>query len=459
VSKYNSIIISGREVLPIVEGGKGVSISTGKTAGAFAATGSVGTLSGVNSDSYDENGNIIPQIYKSKGRQDRQKELVEYAIAGGIAQAKIAHDIAGGKGALHMNVMWEMGASEAVMEGIFNGAKGLIHGVTCGAGMPYRLSEIAAKHSVYYYPIVSSGRALSALWKRSYKKHAEWLGGVVYEDPWLAGGHNGLSNSESPTEPQEPYPRVVELRSTMNKLGLIDIPIIMAGGVWSFSDWDNWFNNPEIGPIAFQFGTRPMVTTECPISDEWKKLFITLKKGDVILQKFSPTGFYSSAIKNEFLTDLIERSKRQISFSKEKDEQHKEAFEKVFVRADGLARAKAWIEQGFVKALKTPDDTLVFVTEETAKEIKEDQKNCMGCLSHCMFSSFAQGEKGTIGRIPDPRSFCIQKTLQNIAHGGDIQKELLFAGHNAYRFGTDPLYANGNIPTTAELVEAIMAGK
>ncbi|MCP4393273.1 MAG: nitronate monooxygenase [Alphaproteobacteria bacterium] len=459
MQKYNSIILSGREVLPIIEGGKGVSVSTGATSGAFAAAGGVGTTSGVNPDSYDENGKVIPQLYYTKSRKDKQQELLKYAIDGGIAQAKIAHDISGGNGAIHMNVLWEMGGCEPILEGIFSGAKGLIHGVACGAGMPFRLAELSAKHGVYIYPIVSSGRAFNALWKRAYKNYAEWLGGVVYEDPWLAGGHNGLSNNESPDEPQKPYGRVVELRKVMTKCGLAETPIIMAGGVWCLSDWDDWFNNPEIGPIAFQLGTRPMVTKESPISDEWKKLFTTLKDGDVLLQKFSPTGFYSSAIKNDFLNEMIERSERQVSFTKEADAEHKEAFEKVFLRADGIARAKSWIEQGYIKTMKTPDDTLIFVTEEKAKEIKADQAACVGCLSHCMFSSFAQGEKGTIGRIPDPRSFCIQKTLQSIAHGGDINNELLFAGHNAYRFGTDPLYANGNIPTTAELIAALMAGK
>ena len=58
-------------------------------------------------------------------------------------------------------------------------AKGIINGITCGAGMPYRLSDIAARFNVYYYPIVSSARAFNALWKRAYSKAASLLGGVV----------------------------------------------------------------------------------------------------------------------------------------------------------------------------------------------------------------------------------------------------------------------------------------
>ena len=102
--------------------------------------------------------------------------------------------------------------AERVLEGVMDKCKGMIHGVTCGAGMPYRLAEIAAHYGIHYYPIISSGRAFRALWKRSYEKTKEWLGAVVYEDPWLAGGHNGLSNGEDPTRPEDPYPRVLAHR-------------------------------------------------------------------------------------------------------------------------------------------------------------------------------------------------------------------------------------------------------
>ena len=55
--KLNSLRISGADVLPLIEGGKGVAITTGASSGAWAAAGGVGTFSGVNADSYDKNGN------------------------------------------------------------------------------------------------------------------------------------------------------------------------------------------------------------------------------------------------------------------------------------------------------------------------------------------------------------------------------------------------------------------
>ena len=256
--------LSGKEVLPLVEGGKGVAVSNGESSGAWAAAGGVGTFSGVNPDSYDGDGRVIPVVYHGKTRRERHEELVAKGISGGVTQARIAHEIAGGNGRLHINVLWEMGGAERVLHGVLEGAKGLIHGVTCGAGMPYRIAEICAQYGVYYYPIVSSARAFRALWKRAYHRFPELLGAVVYEDPWLAGGHNGLSNSEDPKVPEDPLPRVAALRATMREFGLNDTPIIMAGGVWFLREWAEWLDNPELGPVAFQFGTRPLLTQERP---------------------------------------------------------------------------------------------------------------------------------------------------------------------------------------------------
>lgn len=458
------IMISGKEVLPLIEGGKGVAVSTGQCSGAWAAAGGVGTFSAVNADKTDKDGNIIRTVYHGRSRRERFEELVAQGIEGGISQARIAHEVAGGEGRIHVNILWEMGGAERVLEGVMQGAGELIHGITCGAGMPFRLAPLAAKYNVYYYPIISSARAFRALWMRSYKKFPELLGGVVYEDPWRAGGHNGLSNSEDPEQPEDPYPRVAELRRTMNGFGLQKTPIVMAGGVWFLREWSDWFNNPEIGPITFQYGTRPLLTRESPISDAWKQKLLALKEGDIKLNRFSPTGFYSSAVYTSMLHELYERSDRETAFVDHPAGDHTEPFtfgvrnKKVYLTRHDLKRARGYIAEGYSKALQTPDATLIFVTPERARSIRQDQLDCMGCLSHCRFSNWAANEKGTTGNKADPRSFCIQKTLQDIAHGGNPDDNLMFAGHAAYRFGEDPFYAGGFIPTVKQLVDRIRTG-
>ncbi|MGH1480780.1 MAG: NAD(P)H-dependent flavin oxidoreductase [Geminicoccales bacterium] len=460
------LLLSGKEVWPLIEGGKGVAATNGLSSGAWAAAGGIGTISGVNNALIDDNGERVPLVYKGKTRLERHEELISYSIAAGISQARIGHDVSGGQGRLHLNVLWEMGGCERVLHGVLEGAKGLVHGITCGAGMPYRLAEIAQRYNVSYYPIVSSARAFRALWKRAYHRVSELLGGVVYEDPWLAGGHNGLSNSENPKEPEAPMPRVQALRDTMREAGLDDTAIVMAGGVWHLRDWSDWIDNPDLGPVAFQFGTRPLLTRESPIPESWKQRLLGLDKGDILLHRFSPTGFYSSAVHNDFLQDLVARSDRQIDYADEPDGGRDLTTELAFgsrgrfvhVHADDVARTERWVAEGYTQAMKTPDDSLVYVTPDQARQIKRDQADCMGCLSFCKFSNWSDKDDNTTGKPPDPRSFCIQKTLQDIAHIGDVNNELMFAGHNAYKFKQDPFYSNGFVPTVRQLVDRIVTG-
>jgi NAD(P)H-dependent flavin oxidoreductase YrpB (nitropropane dioxygenase family) len=459
------IIYNGQEVWPLVEGGKGVAATNHASAGAWAAAGGIGTVSAVNADSYDPEGKIVPQVYKSLTRRARHDELVEYAIEGAVQQVERAWEISGGKGAININVLWEMGGAQRVLHGVLDRTRGKVAGVTCGAGMPYKLSEISASYGVHYLPIVSSGRAFRALWKRAYSKAAEWLAAVVYEDPWLAGGHNGLSNAEDPLKPEDPYPRVKALRETMREGGISDdVPIVMAGGVWYLRDWNNWIDNPELGKIAFQFGTRPLLTRESPIPDGWKARLMDLDEGDILLHQFSPTGFYSSAVRNPFLRGLEARSERQIPFSLQEAGDHTFQLDvgvkgkNFWVTRNDLLRARGWFGAGFTDALKTPDNTLVFVTPEEKAGIRKDQADCMGCLSHCQFSSWADTDTNSTGRLADPRSFCIQKTLQDIAHGGETDQNLMFAGHGACNFKRDPFYSNGFVPTVKQLVDRILTG-
>jgi nitronate monooxygenase len=459
------ISYGGREVWPLVEGGKGVSATNHASSGAWAAAGGIGTVSAVNADSFDPDGKIVPQVYSGMTRRERHDELIRYAIDGAVEQVKRAYEIAGGKGAININVLWEMGGAQPILEGVLERTRGMVAGVTCGAGMPYKLAEIAARFDVNYLPIISSARAFRLLWKRAYHKVADLMAAVVYEDPWLAGGHNGLSNAEDPLKPEDPYPRVKALRETMRAEGVSEsVPIIMAGGVWFLREWDNWIDNPELGSIAFQFGTRPLLTEESPIPIGWKDALRELEPGDVLLHRFSPTGFYSSAVRTPFLRSLEDRSERQVPYSKVPAGEHTVQLDvgvrgkNFWVTPKDRERARNWATLGFTEGLRTPDDTIVFVGLAEREMIKKDQSDCMGCLSHCGFSSWKDHDDYTTGRLADPRSFCIQKTLQDIAHGKPVEDNLMFAGHSAYRFAQDPFYSNNFTPTVKELVDRILTG-
>ena len=84
--------MGGREVLPLVEGGKGVAATNHKSSGAWAATGGVGTISAVNADSYDAEGKIVPQVYEQLTRKERHEQLIRYAIDGAVEQVRAMVD-------------------------------------------------------------------------------------------------------------------------------------------------------------------------------------------------------------------------------------------------------------------------------------------------------------------------------------------------------------------------------
>ncbi len=468
--------------MPFIQGGKGVGVTNGKNAGAWAAENAAGTFSGTGAAiGYGKDGREVTYPHVGRLRQDRHEELVAWSIEGGILQATIAHEAAGGKGRIRVNFLKMAGGTMRTMRGLLEGTRvpgggNMIHAVTMGAGLPAEEdAEICANEGVYLDPIISSVMALQVLLKRTFKKwqgrYADLIGAVVYEDPWLAGGHNGITSREDPETPKDPYERVKELRRFMNANGMQDVAIIMAGGVWHLRDWAHWLNNPDIGPVAFQFGTRDLLTQESPISEEWKHLLLTLKQGDVVLNKFSPTGFHSSAYRNGMIDGLYGGIERQVAFATKRNEAMTECLAGPGVPANGYyvspedcKKVAGWTAAGFGIPLRTPDDTLIFVSRERALEIREHRNECVGCLASCALSSWCQDpeKKYVTGKRPDPRAYCIRKGLVGAIQGDDLDKQLIFTGHNAYMAAEDPLYRDENgavfIPTVKQLVECLLTG-
>src|SRR3546814_11697606 len=111
------------------------------SSGAWAAAGGIGTVSAVNADSYDPEGKIIPQVYHALTRRDRHEELIQYAIDGASEQVRRAYDITGGKGAININVLWEMGGAQRILHGVLDRTKGMVAGVTCGRSEEGRVGK------------------------------------------------------------------------------------------------------------------------------------------------------------------------------------------------------------------------------------------------------------------------------------------------------------------------------
>lgn len=476
------VYIDGAWILPLIQGGKGVGATNGENAGAWAAENAGGTIAGTGAAiGYDKNGRPVSYPFKGRARHDRHEELVAWSIEGGILQARIAHEAAGGKGRIRMNYLKEAGGTMRIMRGLLAGTRlpgggNMFHAVTMGAGLPAEEdAQNCADEGVYLDPIISSVMALKVLLKRTFRKwqgrYGDIIGAVVYEDPWLAGGHNGITSREDPDVPEEPYERIKALRRIMNDNGMEDVAIVMAGGVWYLRDWEDWLDNPEIGPIAFQLGTRDLLTRENPVTDEWKRLLLTMNEGDVVLNKFSPTGFYSSAYKNSMIRELYERLERQTPFAKKPGGNMTEPVtgpglpkKGSYVTPEDKVKIDSWIAEGFDQPMHTPDNTLIFVARDRAREIKRHKTECVGCLATCALSAWSQNPetKYNTGKLPDPRTYCIQRGLVGSIQGLDLDWHIIFSGHNAYKAADDPFYRdeNGNvfIPTVKQLVERLTTG-
>lgn len=476
------VFIDGAWILPFIQGGKGVGATNGVNAGAWAAENAAGTIAAIGAAiGYDANGREVSYAYAGNSRPKRHEEMIDLSVEGCILQTKTAYEAAFGKGRIRMNFLKMAGGSMRIMREVLNGTRlpgggNMINAVTMGAGLPSEEdAQICIDEGVFLDPIISSAMALKVLLKRTFRKwsdrYSEVIGAVVYEDPWLAGGHTGITSREDPDDPKAPYERVKALRTIMNDNGMGDVAIVMAGGVWYLRDWKDWLDNPEIGPIAFQIGTRDLLTRESPITNEWKHLLLTMKKEDVALNKFSPTGFYSSAYKNAMICELYERSSRQVAYAAEPDENLSERVEGPGVPASGWwvspadkEKVSGWTDEGFTVPLRTPDDTLVFVSPDKALEIKSHKTECVGCLVTCNLSSWSQNPdvKHTTGRVPDPRVHCIRKGLLDAIQGYDLDNSLIFAGHNAFMAGDDPFYrdedGNITIPTVKKFIKRLISG-
>ena len=82
----------------------------------------------------------------------------------------------------------------------------MIHGITCGAGMPYRLSEIAENIKFIITQLFLQCVHFALYGKEIIIKQHNYLA-ALFMNVLHAGGHNGLSNAEDPNAYEDPYPR------------------------------------------------------------------------------------------------------------------------------------------------------------------------------------------------------------------------------------------------------------
>jgi len=234
---------------PVVQGGMAVRVSTAPLAGAVARAGGIGVI-GATGMALDE---LTAEIQTAKALAD-----------GGI---------------VGVNIMF---AARQFAELVHTSVEAGIDVVFTGAGFSREVFHWGKAAGVPIVSIVSSAKAAVL---------AEKCGApAVVAEGFEAGGHLGTNQPV-----KEIVPEIVKA---------VKIPVIAAGGI---IDGQGMAEMVKLGASGIQMATRFVLSEECTVADEFKKLYLQAQKEDVVIIK-SPVGLPGRALRN-ILVRQIEQGK------------------------------------------------------------------------------------------------------------------------------------------------------
>ncbi|MBS1208556.1 MAG: 2-nitropropane dioxygenase-like enzyme [Proteobacteria bacterium] len=291
-----SLLLRGKALLPVVQGGMGVGISAHQLAGAVAAEGGVGTIASV--DLRRLHADLMART------QNASKELIELANLEALdREIKAALEKAKGAGVVAVNVMRAVSQyGDLVRQACKSGAQAIV----VGAGLPLDLPELVGDFKdVALIPILSDARGVSLVVKRWMRKN-RLPDAIVLEHPGWAGGHLGAANlvetSNQRFNMETVLPECVE---ALEKLGLQrgEIPLIPAGGISSLSRIKELIG---LGAAGVQIGTPFACTHECDADPEFKRVLAQARPEDVV-EFMSAAGLPARAVRTTWLDRYLNR--------------------------------------------------------------------------------------------------------------------------------------------------------
>lgn len=267
--------------VPVIQGGMGVGISLSSLAGAVAAEGGIGVIS-------------TAQIGYREPDFDTDPIGANLRAIG--SEVKKARDIAKG-GILGVNIMVATRKYEEYVKAAVAAGIDLI---ISGAGLPMDLPKLVGAAKTKLAPIVSSVKSVQVIMRYWWKKYNRLPDLVVIEGP-LAGGHLGFRKEQLDDIEGLHYDE--EVRAIIEKVNETaaeheaNIPVVMAGGVYTRDDMDRYL---EMGASGVQMATRFVTTYECDADPAYKQSYIDAKKEDIVIVQ-SPVGMPGRAILNPFM--------------------------------------------------------------------------------------------------------------------------------------------------------------
>lgn len=290
-----SLVIRGRRLLPIVQGGMGVGVSAHRLAGNVARLGALGTIASV--DLRRHHDDLMQATRNSRdGPAIDRANLV--ALEREIAAAKV---IAAGNGMLAANVMRAVTAyADYIRQACASG----IDAIVMGAGLPLDLPELTSDFpDVALIPILSDARGI-ALVVRKWARKKRLPDAIVIEHPRYAGGHLGAASVEDLTDPRFDFERVIpETLAFFRLQGIPDgaIPLIAAGGINSH---ERVVELLAMGAAGVQLGTAFAVTEECDAAPAFKATLAGARPEDIV-EFVSVAGLPARAVRTHWLGNYL----------------------------------------------------------------------------------------------------------------------------------------------------------
>jgi nitronate monooxygenase len=296
---FAPLVIRGRTLLPIVQGGMGVGISAHRLAGSVAREGALGTIASI--DLRHHHADLVEQC-----RANPVRATLEAANLTALArEIQAARALSEGHGMIAVNVMKAVNAhADYVRVACESGADAIV----MGAGLPLDLPDMTQGHDIALIPILSDSRGIALVLKKWLKK-GRLPDAIVIEHPAHAGGHLGVTNLADMHDGRFDFARVFdELEPVFASLGLSrqDVPLIVAGGINSHEAVRDWLN---AGANGVQLGTPFAVTEEGDAHPNFKRVLAEATPEDIV-EFVSVTGLPARAVKTPWLMRYLRNETR-----------------------------------------------------------------------------------------------------------------------------------------------------
>ncbi|MDR5761194.1 nitronate monooxygenase family protein [Caballeronia sp. LZ035] len=299
VHSFAPLVIRGRSLLPIVQGGMGVGVSAHRLAGSVAREGAMGTIASIDLRHHHEDLLAMCRADPSRATLERANLT---ALGREIDAARVLSE---GRGMLAVNVMKAVSAhADYVRAACEHGADAIV----MGAGLPLDLPDLTQGHDIALIPILSDSRGVTLV-LRKWMKKGRLPDAVVIEHPAHAGGHLGVAGVDDMHDERFGFERVLaELDASFATLGLarVDVPVIVAGGIDGHEAVRTWLG---AGANGVQLGTPFAVTEEGDAHPAFKRVLAEARPEDIV-EFVSVTGLPARAVKTPWLMRYLRNEER-----------------------------------------------------------------------------------------------------------------------------------------------------